>query len=117
MLSRRGNPWCHATIALPRDFYFDRVLRSQGGLTMAMNELNLAGLVVQKTGKPMPSVPFGARRGSRIVSGILQRRRGPRPAGSDSPQILLCGADGRLREEIAARISLPVRGGWHPGEG
>ncbi|MBI4084026.1 MAG: hypothetical protein HY423_15595 [Candidatus Lambdaproteobacteria bacterium] len=89
----RVSQWCHATVAMPRGFCFDDLLRARAGVTFRMRDLNLAGLAVQNVRGGSPLAPFVARPGSRIVSAPMASReaagepqRGGRPAPKSQPR-------------------------------
>lgn len=114
MWTAKVGRWCHATVSLPHQFCFDDELKRHGGVAFAMRELNLAGLAIQNA--PRPEAPFRARRGARVVSApIPQRVRQGQPPGKPKERIskvLVCQADGRLRETPAEQVGPVPRGGW-----
>lgn len=109
MFDPRARRWCHATVRLPRPFFFDRELREQGGLRLGMQTLNLAGLAVQEVPDPQPRPPFARAEGSRVVSDPMPAQR---PGAAGSRVVLLCTPQGRLAEVQGERLAPPTRGRW-----
>lgn len=108
--------WCHATEPLPREFFFDALLRRKAGLRFDMRAVETAALAAQGHAAAGPAEPFRARPGARIVSAPM-RPRVPRGAPAPEPAervVLVCAADGRLHERPAPRGLPATRGTWWP---
>jgi len=109
--------WCHATLALPRGFFFDSRLKGEGGLGFGMSELNMGALAVQAAESGRVAAPFIHRKGSRVVSDALparpNRRAVPGRAGAGPGQVvLLCTPQGRIDERSREGLRGLFRGAW-----
>ena len=140
----RVTGWCHATVALPQPFFFDRQLKRTGGIHFEMREINLAALAVQRTASPGAGAPFLGRRGARVVSaplapktrkqgaraksrnadpGAKGKRKGkagqtpPEPPAPEKNLVLVCEEDGRLHERPVGKLGRLDRGRWLEGGG
>ena len=77
--------WCHTSQYLPKDFFFDALLRERAGVDFRMDDLNASGLVVQ-FGSPVsspPAPPAPPTRESQATSQWVSQRLG---LASPTPQ-------------------------------
>jgi SAM-dependent methyltransferase len=109
MAGEAARRWCHATVPLPRPFFFDDVLQGEGGLPLRMRELNLSALVMQATPSGEVRPPFRGRRGMRAVSAPLPGRP---PHAEGAPVVLVCSPTGRLVEYPLGATGALARGDW-----
>lgn len=122
MWEPRVRQWCHASRAVPPEFFFDEALRTRGAVGFEMKRLNLAGLAVQVTAGGRVAPPFRARQGVRIVSDAMPPARGQgarKPSRDPSARpgrvVLECAPDGKLHERDARGLGPQPRGAWVPG--
>ena len=92
MWSPKVNRWCHATLSIQGDFFFDVSLKRHGGLTFAMHDVNVFALAFQQSSRvatravrprrgrqengapaagPRAQPPFEQLSGERVVSGLI----------------------------------------------
>ncbi|MBI3993306.1 MAG: hypothetical protein HY342_08525 [Candidatus Lambdaproteobacteria bacterium] len=138
MWSPKVDRWCHATLGIGGDFFFDEPLKRHGGLSFAMHDVNVFGLAFQQTGQsaagaggqqgsPRPGgppaavgraqPPFEQRFGERVVSGQIPapKPRGGRSArpGAETGTAVADGPAPRsvlLCTQGGALLELPVSG-------
>jgi len=115
MFNARVTHWCHATVPLPRSFFFDEPLRERAGIDFRMRELNLGALAVQNLEGQAPGAPFRARSGQRAVSDPMPARGAPGRAAERPRIVLVCGPQGRLSEIPAGGLGPHPRGLWLEG--
>ena len=112
--------WCHATLALPRGFFFDNLFKSLRILDFNMRHVNTAGLAFQAVKAAQPNLPFQARIGNRIVSEAMRpknRIKGGSPAAEEAQVLMACSGNGRIVDIPAIGQPYPARGRWVDGDG
>ncbi len=110
--------WCHATLALPRGFFFDDLFKELKILDFNMRHVNTAGLAFQALNAGQPRLPYQARTGRRIVSESMRpkkRSKGGSPAGEEAQVLMACSGNGRIVDIPASGQPYPARGRWVDG--
>lgn len=113
--------WCHANLNLPREFFFDELLKKKAGIGFQMNALNLFGMAYRIGDKEYRSTFDPPKSGGRLVSNLLRskekvkRSHGKplvKPDSSVEKVFLLCQPNGRLSEVPARSLGAFKRGNW-----